>query len=91
MKDEEKALYKLSTPIPLTNLMVNRPCCMILTGFISMLLMSVFVVYMEWLLPQTQTDRDFMVWGDPYVTNFDKSIVATKELLKTTSVGKVPL
>ena len=82
MKDEEKALYKLSTPIPLTNLMANRPCCMILSGFTLMLLISVFSFYMEWMTPNDPSDRDFMVWGDPYVTNMDKSLQASKELLQ---------
>ena len=82
MKDEEKALYKLSTPIPLTNLMANRPCCMILSGFTLMLLISVFSFYMEWMTPNDPSDRHFMVWGDPYVTNMDKSLQASKELLQ---------
>ena len=79
---EEKILYKLSEPIPLTNLMVNRPCCMILSGFILMLIISAFTFYMEWLNPNDPTDRDFMVWGDHYVTNMDKSMQVSRELLQ---------
>ena len=81
MNDEEKALYKLSTPIPLTNLMLKRPCCMILSGFTLMLLISAFTFYMDWMTPNDPSDRDFMVWGDPYVINMDKSLQVSKELL----------
>ena len=84
MNEEEKAIYKLSTQIPLTNLMVNRPCCMILVGFAIMFLMSAFTVYMDYLTPSPVSDRDYMVWGDPYVNNFDKSVAATRDLLEQT-------
>lgn len=47
-----------------------------------MLVISVFTFYMEWLNPNDPTDRDFMVWGDHYVTNMDKSMQVSRELLQ---------
>ena len=92
MNDEERALYKLSTPIPLTNLMVNRPCCMILVGLVIMFLISFLTFYLDYLTATKISDRDYMVWGDPYVTNFDKSIGVSRELLlQTNEEGLAPL
>lgn len=85
LKDEEKALFIMSTPFPLTNLMVNKPCWVIIIGFLVMVAISAFTFYMEWLTPNNPSDRDFMVWGDPYVTNFDKSLQVSRELLEQTS------
>jgi len=91
MDDQERELYKLSNPIPLTNLMVNRPCCMILVIFAIILIISVFVFAMEWLNPQNPTDRDYMVWGDPYVTNFDKSFLVSSALVTIEAGEEAPL
>lgn len=87
--EEEMALYKLSTPNRLTNNMVDRPCCMICVGFVIMLLISMFTFYMEWLTPNNPNDRDYMVWGDPYVTNMDKSIQVSRELIEQFNVEDV--
>ena len=34
------------------------------------------------MLPSEQSDRGYLVWGDPYVNNFDKTYLA-KEYLRT--------
>ena len=91
LKDEEKELYRLSEPIPLTNFMVNRPCCIIISGFVIMLAISIFVFAMGWLLPNDPNDRDYMVWGDEYVNNFDKSKLARSEILIEDGDAKVAL
>ena len=80
MSEEERDLFKLSEPIPLTRLMANLPCCVVLFSFALMLVVSIFVAYMGWLLPEDPTDRDYFMWGDPYVNNFDKSKLAVEEL-----------
>ncbi len=56
--------------------MVNRPVCVILVSFSIMILISAFVAYMGWLLPDDPHDRDYFVWGDKYVNDFDKSRLA---------------
>ena len=76
LKDEQLVIYKLSTPIPLTNLMLERPCCIILSGFFIMLLITVFVTYMGWLEPTEPYSRDYLVWGDEYVNTYDKTLLA---------------
>lgn len=91
MSDEQKELYKLSEPIPLTNLMVNRPVCVILVSFSIMILISAFVAYMGWLLPDDPHDRDYFVWGDKYVNDYDKSRLAQSELVISAADEIVPL
>ena len=81
----------MSEPIPLTNFMVNRPCCIIISGFVIMLAISIFVFAMGWLLPNDPNDRDYMVWGDEYVNNFDKSKLARSEILIEDGDAKVAL
>ena len=43
--------------------------------------------------PSKQSDRGYLVWGDPYVNNFDKSYLATEYLRTQTDTGdaKAPL
>ena len=53
--------------------MVDRPCTIILSGFAIMLLISVFVAMMGWIIPNKPHDRDYLVWGDSYVTDMDKT------------------
>ena len=66
-------MYDLSEPMKMTDHMLNWPCCTIITGYILMLVASVFVFEMGWLTPNNPDDRDFMVWGNPYLNNFDKT------------------
>jgi len=89
--NEEKELYKLSEPIPLTNIMVNRPLCMVLVAFTTMIVISGFVAYMGWLQPDEMHDRDYFVWGDEYVNNYDKSRLAQSELNYAATEEVVPL
>jgi len=91
MSNEEKELMKLSEPTRLTNMMVNRPCCVVLISFAVMILISAFVAYMGWLQPNDPNDRDYLVWGDEYVTNFDMAKLAKKVLATTETDEFVPL
>ena len=52
--------------------MVRRPVCVILVGYAIMVVISAIVAYFGWLVPNKPHDRDYLVWGDEYVTNFDK-------------------
>ena len=56
----------------LTDLMVRRPICVILVGYGTMVVISAIVVYFGWIFPNKPNDRDFLMWGDEYVNNFDK-------------------
>lgn len=81
MTDVERAEYALSEPNCLTKLFVNKPCCVILVGFLIMFLITGVVGAAGWLLPNDPLDRDYMVWDDKFVNDFDKSILAKRELL----------
>lgn len=69
-------MRRLSEPNCLTSFMVKRPCCMISVSFLVMVVISVFVFNMGWLMPNNQNDRDYLVWGDKYVNDSDKSKLA---------------
>ena len=53
--------------------MVKRPCCMIIVSYIIMIGISIFVFNMGWLMPNNPNDRDYLVWGNKYVSDYDKS------------------
>lgn len=91
MSIEERAIYELSSPTLLTNLMVQRPCCFILTGFAILLFISAFSAAMGWLIPQDPHEREFFVWGDPYVNNYDKTRLAQDELISNVDRHTAPL
>lgn len=91
MSNEEKELMKLSEPTRLTNMMVNRPCCVVLISFTIMILISAFVAFMGWLQPNDPNDRDYLVWGDEYVTKYDMAKLAKKVLATTETDEFVPL
>ena len=75
---EDEQLMEFSKPTCLTNLMVRRPCTIIITGYVFMLAISVLVAFMGWLEPNLPHDRDFLVWGDPYVSNMDKTTLVER-------------
>ena len=78
LTEEQKSVKKLSTPNCLTNAMVNRPCTMVCLGFLIMSVISTFVTFMDWMLPNAPNDRDFMVWGNPYTNEMDKTILVQR-------------
>lgn len=49
---------------------------MISVSFLVMVVISVFVFNMGWLMPNNPNDRDYLVWGDKYVNDSDKSKLA---------------
>ena len=65
--------------------MVNRPCTLVCLSFLAMSIISTFAFMMEWMNPNNPNDRDFMVWGNPYTTEMDKTILVQRELLNQDS------
>ena len=88
---EEKAIYNLSTPIPLTNYMLKKPFCMICIGYTVMIAISIFVYSMGWIIPDIPHDREFLVWGDHYTTNLDKYMLVKEHLLTDSATEEIYL
>ena len=81
-QDEYKDyIMKLSEPNCLTRLMVRMPCCVIIVSFILMISVSAVVYLAGWLIPNNPADRDYMVWDDKYVNDWDKTKLAAEELI----------
>ena len=58
-----------------------------------MFLFTTVAVAGDLMSPSEQSDRGYLVWGDPYVNNFDKTYLA-KEYLRTqtgSDEAKAPL
>ena len=73
MKQEVESLAK---PFCLTNWYVRCPCLCVLIGFIFMTIISMVTVSAGLMDPSKESERGYLVWGDPYVNNFDKSNLA---------------
>ena len=73
MTHEDAHVYKMSNPICLTNVMVNCPICLLIFAFLTMFLIAMGVFMQDWLLPNDQSNRDFLVWGSEVVNEFDKA------------------
>ena len=84
-------LRRLSQPNFFTNFMVKRSCLCIIISFAFLFGVAGFTFFMGWLFPNDPHDRDYLVWGDEYVNNFDKSRLATESLLISDSQEAVPL
>ena len=84
---------ELAKPNWLTNWFVRCPCLCIVIGFVIMFLFSIVAVGGGLMEPSEQSDRGYLVWGDPYVNNFDKSYLATEYLRTQTGSdeAKAPL
>lgn len=48
---EDAYIYKMSTPISLTNLMVNMPICLLAISLMALILVAFAVQSFGWLLP----------------------------------------
>ena len=84
---------ELAKPNWLTNWFVRCPCLCIVIGFVIMFLFTSVAVAGDLMSPSEQSDRGYLVWGDPYVNNFDKTYLA-KEYLRTqtgSDEAKAPL
>ena len=76
---EEAYIYKMSTPISCTNLMVNHPLCLVLVIFFLLIIISLATISFGWMLPNDPNNRDFFVWGSEEVNQYDKSLLISKE------------
>ena len=58
-----------------------------------MFLFTIVAVMAGLMNPSDQSNRDYLVWGDPYVNNLDKTKLATEELRTQTGSddAKAPL
>lgn len=89
--DEQSEIMKMSEPNRLTRFMVDRACCFLLSAVFLLLLMAIAVALLGMLNPSDPNTRDYLVWGDKYVTNFDKTQLALTELSLTSTNDKVAL
>jgi len=78
----DRAIYDLSSPLPLTNLFVHRPCLVILVIYMCLIAITSFVLYMNWFEPTVQTPRDYLIWTDQKTIDFDKFNAAKLKLIE---------
>ena len=72
MNSVEKAVWEMATPLPLTDVFVNRPCTVIMLGLLLLFVITGFVVQQEWFTASEQTERDYLIWSDPATIDRDK-------------------
>jgi hypothetical protein len=89
--DQDPALTKLSRQMAMTNLMVDRPCCVLSVAFLFLLFIACIVMIFRLYVLNDFTSRDYLVWEDPKTWDYDKMNLVKQELLMETGAGKVPL
>ena len=71
--------------------MVRRPCLVMAIGYGIMLAISIFVFQMGWLMPNELNDREYMIWGNEYVNDLDKTNLVKDALLTDSDADVIPL
>ena len=89
--EQDPALKKLSREMGMTNLMVDRPCCVLSVAFLFLIFIACIVMIFRLYVLNDFTSRDYLVWEDPKTWDYDKMNLVKQELLMETGDGKVPL
>ena len=66
----------------LTNLMIKRPCLVLIIGFGLLIYLTNLCIELDYLKLIDQYDRDFLIWDDPSVRNWDLRDLAYEYLDK---------
>jgi len=76
MNDDQKAQnaiwMKESEQMWLTDKFVDRPGTVLIIAFIPLMAMAVLSTSLGYFDIAPQNDRDFLIWDDPIIQNFDK-------------------
>ena len=81
----------MSREMPLTNSFARKPCTVLISAFMFLLVILGIVIYFEMYIIQPFNVRDYLVWSDPKCWDFDKMSLVKQELLQGSSDGRVNL
>jgi len=73
---------KESKEIWITNLFVDRPISVLSFSCLILLAISVAAFSLGYFDQDPQSDRDFLIWDDPIIVNFDKLFLAKEYIEK---------
>ena len=62
--------------------MIKRPCLVLIVGYVIMIYLTYLCLEMDYLQLINQGDRDFLIWDDPSVRNWDLRDLANQYLNK---------
>jgi hypothetical protein len=62
MTDVDKAVWELSTRLPLTDLFVNRPCSVILAGVLVLVGITGYSIWQDLFQVTEPSARDYLIW-----------------------------
>ena len=71
--------------------MVNRPILVVYLSYLCLIILTVIVIESGWVNPSYPSDRDFVVWGNKYVTDYDKSALMMETLAVPADGSNAPL
>lgn len=84
-------LIKEGEPNWLTNQYVDRPCCVLTTGIILLFIISGASFALGYYDLNPQNNREYLVWTDSMVVDWDKQNAAKEALLKAQGDTQLPV
>ena len=84
----DATIAKQSSPICLTNLMMDRPCLLIPLGFLVLLALCYLSLYYETWNFSKGSEREFLVTGHKTLTNWDMQVGAQEYIASKRDSGK---
>ena len=91
LQRQDATLWQLSRPMPLTDMYVKKPCIMLNSAFVFLLLVFGIVAYFKIYEFHKLTHRDYLVWTDPKTWDWDKSNLVKEYLVVGSGDNKAPL
>lgn len=84
-------LVEEGAPMKLTSLFVERPICVLTTGMIILLIISLISNRQGFFELTEQNNRDFLVWDHQKVIDWDKQVAGREAILAAQGQDKKPI
>lgn len=78
-----KQLEIESTPMKLTDLMVDRPCLPCCACYFILLICCMIAVPLNMITPELESERDWGIWDDQIQIDYDRMKLADQYVLDT--------
>ena len=78
-------LIEEGKPMKLTSLYVDRPFCFLVSGFIMLLMVSMFSSSQGYFELSSINNRDYLVWNSQEVNDWDKEMAGREAILEAQS------
>lgn len=91
--DEETRIQLIGAGQPncLTSNFVDRPCCVLSIGFLTLFLISVVAQMGEMFTQSDGHNRDYLIWTDQKVIDYDKLVAGRETIQAAQAKDELPI